>query len=55
MATKEQVEAMLEKKKATRPYHFFQRFDVTQAGMDLFYFCFMMQMAPYLPVRLAIL
>ena len=32
MATKEQVEAMLEKMKATRPYHFFQRLDETQAG-----------------------
>ena len=31
MATKEQVEAMLEKMKATRPYHFFQRLDETQA------------------------
>ena len=32
MATKEQVEAMLEKMKAKRPYHFFQRLDETQAG-----------------------
>ena len=52
MATKEQVEAMLEKMKATRPYHFFQRLDETQAGTGA---VLLMQMAPYLPVRLAIL